>query len=68
MSSYTYFVVFKFLGGKTGVDGATGAGLVSMERLSWDNADWLMAGLKNQWDYRAPEPMACEQAPPVAQL
>lgn len=53
---------------KTGVDDVTGAGLVSMEWLSWDGADWLMAAAKNQLDYRALEPMACEQAPPVAQL
>lgn len=33
---------------KTAVDGVTGAGLVSMERLSWDVADWLMAAAKNQ--------------------
>lgn len=35
---------------KTGVDGVTGAGLVSMERLSWDGADWLTGAANNQWD------------------
>lgn len=50
------------------MSGVTVAGLVSMEWLSWDGADWLTGRAKNQWDYRAPEPMAYEQAPPVAQL
>lgn len=35
---------------KTGVDGVTGAGLVSMEQLSWDGVDWLAGVAKNQWD------------------